>query len=148
ESSDEPLPRTVIQGKDGNRLGQYQLLEVIGSGGMGVVFKALHTRLRQVVALKTLAGAALLHPTAIDRFKREMEAQGALVHPNIVRATDAGDWQGVHYLVMEYVEGIDLKKAVQANGPLEIADACEAIRQAATGLQAIYEHKRVHRDLK
>jgi serine/threonine protein kinase len=148
ESSEKNWPETVVKGQHGQQIGQYQLQEVIGSGGMGVVYKAVHTRMRQVFALKTLAGDALLDPRAIERFDREMTALGSLIHPNIVRATDAGDWQGAHYLVMEYVEGIDLKKVVHIHGPLAIADACEAIRQAAVGLQYIHENKRVHRDLK
>jgi serine/threonine protein kinase len=148
ESSEKPFPPNGFHDLGGQQIGQYQLLQVIGRGGMGVVYKVMHTRLRQVFALKTLTGSALLDPKAVERFNREMAAVGSLIHPNIVRATDAGDWQGAHFLVMEYVDGIDLKKAVQVYGPLEIADACEAIRQAAAGLQHIHENKRVHRDLK
>jgi len=132
----------------GSMLGQYQLLEPIGRGGMGVVYKAMHSKLRQVVALKTMTRTALLDPQAIARFQREMAALGALVHPNIVRATDAGEWDGWHYLVMEYLEGIDLNHLVQVYGTVSVADACELVRQAATGLQFIHEHQRVHRDLK
>ena len=132
----------------GSMLGQYQLLEPIGRGGMGVVYKAMHSKLRQVVALKTMTRTALLDPQAIARFQREMAALGALVHPNIVRATDAGEWDGWHYLVIEYLEGIDLNHLVQVYGTVSVADACELVRQAATGLQFIHEHQRVHRDLK
>jgi len=129
-------------------LGNYQLLEPIGMGGMGVVYKALHSKLRQVVALKTMTRTALLDPQAVARFQREMQALGTLIHPNIIRATDAGDYDGWHYLVMEYVEGIDLNQLVKTCGPLALADACELVRQTAVGLQFIHEHQRVHRDLK
>src|SRR6516164_11678692 len=130
----------------GSMLGQYQLLEPIGRGGMGVVYKALHSKLRQVVALKTMTRTALLDPQAVARFQREMQALGTLIHPNIIRATDAGDYDGWHYLVMEYVEGIDLNQLVKTCGPLALADACELVRQTAVGLQFIHEHQRVHRD--
>lgn len=132
----------------GSTLGQYELLEPVGGGGMGVVYKALHTRLQQVVALKTMTRAALADPQAQARFQREMAALGGLIHPNIVRATDAGEADGWHYLVMEFVEGIDLNQLVKLCGTLRVPDACELIRQAANGLQFIHEHGRVHRDLK
>lgn len=145
----QPQAKEPALGKlQGSTLGQYQLLEPVGGGGMGVVYKALHTRLKQVVALKTMTRAALADPQAQARFQREMAALGGLIHPNIVRATDAGEAEGWHYLVMEFVEGIDLNQLVKLCGPLRMADACELIRQAANGLQFIHENKRVHRDLK
>src|SRR5262249_58618750 len=84
----------------------------------------------------------------LPRFAREKEALGSLVHPNIVRATDAGEANGCHYLVMEYVEGIDVNRLVKLCGPLRVPDACELVRQAAAGLQYIHERRRVHRDIK
>lgn len=141
---------SMLQGNmlQGSVLGQYQLLEPVGGGGMGVVYKALHVRLRQVVALKTMTRAARADEQALARFQREMAALGGLIHPNIVRATDAGEADGWHYLVMEFVEGFDRNQLVKLCGPLRVADACELIRQAATGLQFIHDNKRVHRDLK
>ena len=137
-----PLP------DDPRQLDHYQLLEMIGQGGMGAVHKALHTRLEKIVALKVLPADRMNNAEAVARFQREMKAVGRLNHPNIVRATDARYVDGVHFLVMEFVEGIDLAKLVKRRGPLLVADACEMVRQAALGLQHTHEHNLVHRDIK
>ena len=126
----------------------YEILEKLGEGGMGAVYKARHTRLKKIVAIKMLRNDRLEDQHAVARFEREMEAVGKLEHPNLVRAMDAGEQDGTHYLVMEYVPGIDLSKLVARHGPLPIADACELIRQAALGLQSAHEHGLVHRDIK
>jgi formylglycine-generating enzyme required for sulfatase activity len=84
----------------------------------------------------------------VARFEREMEAVGALDHPHIVRAMDAGEFGGTHFLVMEYVEGSDLSALVKEQGTLSVRDACKVIRQAAMGLQHAHEHGLVHRDIK
>jgi serine/threonine protein kinase len=126
----------------------YRLLEKLGDGGMGTVYKALHTELEKVVALKVVASGRLNDPRAVSRFKREMKAVGKLEHPHIVRAFDAGEDAGRHYLVMEYVPGCDVGRLVERLGPLPVADACEIIRQAALGLQHAHEHGLVHRDIK
>lgn len=127
---------------------EYRLLEQIGAGGMGAVYKAEHTKLKRIVALKLLPPSRVQDSRAIARFEREMEAIGRLDHPSVVRATDAGEHDGSHYLVMEYVEGIDLASLAQREGPLSVADACELIRQTALGLQYVHEHGLVHRDVK
>ena len=127
---------------------EYLLLAELGKGGMGTVYKALHTKLGKVVALKVLSADRVKNPEAVARFEREMRAIGTLEHPNIVRATDAGEADGVHYLVMEYVRGTDLSSLVRSRGALNVADACELIRQAAVGLQYAHEHGMVHRDIK
>jgi serine/threonine protein kinase/pectin methylesterase-like acyl-CoA thioesterase len=129
-------------------LGQYKLLEKLGEGGMGAVYKAVHTRLKRVVALKVLPKERLQDAQAVARFQREMWAVGTLQHPNIVAAHDAGEIDGMHYLVMELVEGIDLGRLVSERGPLPVNAACELIRQAALGLQHAFEHNLVHRDIK
>lgn len=126
----------------------YRLLERIGEGGMGAVYKALHTRLQKVVALKVLPAARMDDPHAVQRFQREMQAVGRLSHPNIVGAHDAGEHEGTHFLVMEHVAGVDLSQLVRCIGPLPFADACELVRQAAIGLQHAHEHDLVHRDIK
>jgi hypothetical protein len=115
---------------------------------MGVVYRALHTRLRRVVALKVLPAERTRDAGAVARFEREMEAVGRLEHPHIVRATDAGEADGCHFLVMEYVPGIDLARLVRLCGALEVADACALVRQAALGLQHAHEAGLVHRDIK
>ena len=130
------------------QLGQYRLLEKLGQGGMGTVYKALHTKLKRAVALKVITDRRLHSPDAIARFHKEMEAVGGLDHPNIVRAHDAGEAGGRHFLVMEFVEGKNLAQLVRSAGPLSAANACEVIRQAAIGLGNAHEHGLVHRDVK
>ncbi|TWU17052.1 Serine/threonine-protein kinase PknB [Allorhodopirellula heiligendammensis] len=129
-------------------LGQYELLEKLGQGGMGTVYKAKHTRLRRIVALKVLPPSLLQDASAVARFDREMHAVGQLDHPNIVRASDAGEFEGTHYLVMELVNGDDLAVIASRRGPLGVAEACEIIRQAAVGLAHANDKGLVHRDIK
>ena len=129
-------------------LRDYHLLEKLGEGGMGTVYKARHQRLKRLVALKVLPQDRTRDKRAVARFEREMEAVGKLEHANVVRALDAGEHDGTHYLVMEYVDGLDLSQVVKRCGPLKVADACELTRQAAAGLQSAHEHGLVHRDIK
>jgi len=134
------------------RLGDYELLEELGRGGMGVVYKARQIYLNQTVALKILPHRYLYDAQAVSRFRREMQSIGGLNHPNIVQAYNAGEAGGVHFLVMEYVDGVNLQQFVSATsppgGPLGLGAACEIIRQAALGLQHAHEHQLVHRDIK
>ncbi|MDX1948421.1 MAG: serine/threonine-protein kinase, partial [Pirellulaceae bacterium] len=129
-------------------LADYELLRPIGRGGMGVVYKAVHTRLQRTVAIKMLSHYDDAQGVAAARLQREVIAAGRVKHPNIVFATDAGEAGGIEYLVMEYVEGLDLGKLVALVGPLPAADACEVVRQAALGLAHIEACHLVHRDLK
>ena len=131
-----------------SQLGPYQLLKLLGKGGMGEVYLARHTRLEMIVAVKVLADRLVHDAQAVARFDREMKAVGRLSHPNIVRATDAGDYQGKHFLAMEFIEGNDLSQVCRAHGPLTIANACEMIRQAALAIQHAHDHGLIHRDLK
>jgi serine/threonine protein kinase len=130
------------------QLGEYQLLEKLGEGGMGTVYKALHTRLRRVVALKVLLRDRRWDERAVARFDREMAAVGAVDHPNVVRAMDAREVEGTRFLVTEYVEGLDLNALGRLCHPLPVPDVCEIIRQAALGLEAVHRHGLVHRDVK
>ena len=130
------------------QIGQYRLVEKLGQGAMGAVFKAFHSKLKRTVAVKLLPEHGQRSPAAVIRFHREMEAVGRLDHPNIVRAHDAGEADGQFFLVMELVEGVNLASLVQSRGPLAIADACDIVRQAAVGLQHAHEHGLVHRDVK
>ncbi len=115
---------------------------------MGRVYKALHTKLDRVVAVKVLPRGRLDDPQAIARFGREMKAVGRLAHPNIVQAHDAREIDGVPILIMEFVDGLDLAELVRRVGPLPVAEACELVRQTALGLQRAHEHGLVHRDIK
>jgi serine/threonine-protein kinase len=129
-------------------LGPYLLLERLGHGGMGQVYKAVHRTHGRVVAVKVLSRHLLQNPRALARFRREIEAAGKLTHPNIVTALDAAEDNGVLFLVMEYVEGTNLNRLVKQSGPLPFDLACHCIRQAALGLQHVHERGLVHRDLK
>ena len=129
-------------------LGQYKLLAKLGEGGMGAVYKALHTKLDKLVALKVLPADRLQDAAAVARFEREMRAVGKLAHENIVAALDAGEIDGTHYLVMELVAGVDLGTIARQQAPLPVAEACEIIRQAALGLQHAHANNLVHRDIK
>lgn len=129
-------------------LGEYRILALLGRGGMGAVYRAVHQRLDKVVAIKVLAPERLGDPAAADRFGREMRAVGRLNHPHVVSATDAGEVEGAPYLVMEFLDGIDLSRLLKRHGALAAADACEIVRQAALGLQYAHSHGLVHRDVK
>jgi serine/threonine protein kinase len=129
-------------------LGDYVVLEKIGAGGMGQVFKAQHRRMKRLVAIKLLPPATTKDPQAIKRFQREVEAAARLSHPNIVAALDAREERGLHYLVMEYVEGTDLAGLVKKQGLLPLRQAVDCIVQAARGLEHAHAEGIVHRDIK
>ena len=129
-------------------LGNYTILDKIGAGGMGQVFKAEHRRLERIVAIKMLPPATTKDATAVARFQREVKAAARLRHANIVATDDADEANGTHFLVMEYVEGTDLSALVKKSGPLPLEKALHCVLQAARGLE--YSHHRgvVHRDIK
>lgn len=129
-------------------LGNYTILDKIGAGGMGQVFKAEHRRMKRVVAVKMLPPGTVKDPAAMARFQREVEAAAKLSHPNIVAAHDADEAKGVHFLVMEYVEGADLSAMVKKNGPCPVANAINYILQAAKGLEFAHRKGVIHRDIK
>jgi len=141
--------QAVYQGQTkGLVFGQYTVLDQIGEGGMGVVLKAQHRRMKRTVAIKVLSSAGMKQPGAVERFHREVEAAAKLEHPNIVAAYDADEHQGVHYLAMQYVEGKDLATIVKDRGPLPIREAVEYTLQAARGLHYAHGEGIVHRDIK
>jgi RND family efflux transporter MFP subunit len=127
---------------------RYRLIELLGAGGMGAVFKAEHLLLKRTVAVKVINRALFADPAVTGRFGREMEAAGKLTHPNIVHAYDAEGVGDTHFLAMEYVEGVSLAKLAAQRGPLPVAEACCYVRQAALGLQHAHERGMVHRDIK
>ena len=139
----------LFQGKGKALLiGPYVVLDKLGSGGMGMVFKA---RLRDGgpdVALKLLPPSASKKNDAVRRFRREAEIMARLDHTHIVSSHHIGEYLGLHYLVMDYVEGRDLDRIVRTNGPLKVARAVDTIIQAARGLAAAHANGIVHRDIK
>lgn len=127
---------------------RYEILQLLGRGGMGAVYKARHKKMDRLVAVKVIAASLLDNPRAVERFQREVRAAARLEHPHIVRAYDADEAGATHFLVMEFVEGTDLARYVAQQGPLPAPQACELIGQAALGLEHAHRHGMVHRDIK
>jgi serine/threonine-protein kinase len=145
-----PYQLRRLRRDEGQRLllGPYRIMDRLGMGGMGEVFRARHVVMDRVVALKLVSREYLDSPKAIERFRQEARAAAQLMHPNIVIAHDANEVDGKWYFAMEYVVGTDLAKVIGKRGPLPYAEACEYIRQAALGLQHAHEKGVVHRDIK
>jgi uncharacterized protein (TIGR03067 family) len=127
---------------------RYEILGLIGKGGMSDVYKARHRKMERTVALKVINRGLVQKAEAIDRFHREVKAAAQLSHPNIVTSHDADHAGDFHFMVMEFVDGIDLSQTVKKRGALPVAEACDYIRQAAIGLQHAHERGMVHRDIK
>ena len=137
----------LLQGKT-VVLGTYVLLEPLGAGGMGQVFKAKHRGLKRIVALKLLSPSVVRNELALKRFQREIHVAMKLNHPNIVAAHDAREANGIHFLVMEYVAGSDLSRWVKQHGPMPQSQAVDCIVQAAHGLAHAHAAGIIHRDIK
>lgn len=133
---------------EGRRVRDYEIVKPIGEGGMGAVFLAKHVRLKRNVAVKVLSLGRQRDAEAQKRFEQEMQIVGQLQHRGIVQALDAGEDQGIQYLVMEVIDGADLRRIVRLLGPLSLADACELTAQAAVALQYAHSQKLIHRDVK
>jgi len=131
-----------------SRLGDYEILEQIGRGGMGTVYKARHTKLNRLVALKVLSADRLRDNGAVVRFQREMAAVGQLDHSNVVSGLDAGEVESEHFLAMELLDGVSLSDLLAGRDQLTVADACEIIRQACLGLHHAHNAGVIHRDIK
>ena len=140
--------RLLAGATGGFQLGQYLILDQLGQGGMGRVFKAEHRTMNRIVALKVLAPSLLKTEKAQVLFQREVRAVAKLIHPNIVTAYDANQVGDRSYLVLEYVDGPNLEQLVHEQGPLPVGQACELVRQIAIGLQYAHEMGMVHRDIK
>ncbi len=141
--------RVVLEGRAKSlMLGNYVVLDRLGKGGMGEVFKAQHRVMDRTVALKVLAEGLVESPDALQRFRREVRAAAKLTHPHVVAAYDAAEVEGVYFLVMEYVDGQDLSALVKRQGPLPAAQAVNCLLQAARGLEYAHQRGIVHRDIK
>lgn len=129
-------------------LGSYVILAKLGEGFMGQLYKAKHKHMNRLVALKVIRPELLARPDAVERFYQETMGAGQLCHANIVHAYDSGPKGNTHFFAMEYVEGVDLERLVTQSGPLNVALACEFMKQTAAGLQHAHERGLWHRDLK
>jgi eukaryotic-like serine/threonine-protein kinase len=129
-------------------LGSYVLLEPLGEGANGRVYRARNWKLDRIVAIKIIRDAKSREPAVIARFRREIRALGRIRHPHIVLAVDADFHSGVIWYAMEYVKGCDLGRFVRRNGPLSVPDACNYVVQAAGALRHAHEFGLIHRDIK
>src|SRR5262249_48276731 len=127
---------------------RYRVLRLLGQGGMGAVYLAEHLFMGRQVALKVVSTALMDSPAALERFRQEVRAAAQLSHRNIVTAFDAEQVGGLHFLVMEYIEGVNLAEHLARAGPLPIVQACHAVEQAALGLQHAHDRGMIHRDIK
>jgi len=129
--------------------GRYEILDVVGKGGMGVVYRAHDRQLDDVVALKVLRGEALRDdPTLLDRFRTELKLARKVTHRNVLRTHDIGDADGTSYISMEYLEGVTLKSLIQSRGALPLAVGLTVSKQLCNGLEAAHLAGVVHRDVK
>lgn len=137
--------RTALSGR---RLGHFELIEAIGSGGMAAVIKARDLELDRVVALKILPPEAAQDAESIARFKQEARAAALLDHENIARVYFCGEDQGLHFIAFEFVEGENLRTLIERGGPLPAAECVHYLLQVAAGLHHAWERGVVHRDIK
>jgi serine/threonine-protein kinase len=139
----------LVKGRHkGFTLGKYRLLRLLGAGGMSSVYLAEHATLKSKAAVKVLPVKRVDQSSYLARFEREARQSARLSHPNIVRTFDLDTAGAIHFIAMEYVDGIDLHAKVKRDGPLSIREAADFIRQAALGLQHAHEEGLVHRDIK
>src|SRR5215470_7940321 len=131
----------------GSGVGPYEILSLLGAGGMGEVYKARDTRLDRTVAIKILPDTLSADPQFRERFDREAKAISQLTHPNICTLYDVGEQQGTAYLVMEYLEGETLEQRLK-KGALPLDEALKIAIQIADALSAAHRRGIVHRDLK
>jgi len=129
-------------------MANYLILDRLGEGGMGTVFRARHKRMRRIVALKVLNPEIQENPDHLQRFQREIETLARLNHPGVIQAYDADFGPSGFFLVLELVEGSDLDGIVRKNGPLPVSEAIDAMIQSAKALQYVHDQGMVHRDIK
>ncbi len=138
----------LLAGRSTFFLGKYKLIELLGKGGMGSVFLSEHVMMNRRVALKIIPRHVSKDPAGLERFLSEARTIASVDHPNIVQAYNVDNEEDLFYLVMEYVDGLDLQRLVEAEGPLDCPSAVDYVRQAAEGLAHAHARKMVHCDIK
>jgi len=132
----------------GKNLGHYQLVRLLGAGGMGAVYEGTDTQTDARVAVKVMRGELGENSEALHRFRREAHVAGEIAHPNVARVIDSGSAEEIHYLVMEYIDGRSLRDLIQEKGRIAGTRSLDIIRQTVKGLQAALDHGCIHRDIK
>ena len=140
-------PGSVEHGRDLPEIPGYEVQELLGRGGMGVVFRARHVRLNRIIALKMSLAGAYATPHERERFQREAVAVAGLRHPNVVQIHDVGDWDGRPYFTMEYMEGGSLAERLSGT-PMPAHQAAILVATLASAVQAAHTGGIIHRDLK
>lgn len=130
------------------KLDQYRLIEEIGRGGFGTVYRAIDETLQVERAVKVLHPALVADPSFIERFREEARLVARLKHPHILSVYALGEYQGNFYLVMDYMPGGSLKEVLAEDGPLPFKRALEVLKQIASSLDYAHEQNLVHRDVK
>jgi len=138
----------LLAGRSSFLLSKYKLIDLLGRGGMGSVFLAQHCTMNRQVALKVVSREIAEDPAALERFLAEARAIASLNHRNIVQAYSVDSEGSRYYIVMEYVDGPDLRHLVRDKGPLDYRRAAEYVRQVAEGLAHAHEQKIIHCDIK
>ena len=143
----QPSTPTVSLEKLRNLFPQLEILEEVGRGGMGVVYKARHKRLDRLVAMKLIHPSLAADPAFAERFSREARTLARLSHPNIVTVYDFGEEDGLFYLIMEFVDGLNLRQVLRS-GRLAPREALAIVPKICDSLQYAHDHDVVHRDIK
>src|SRR5215831_5935901 len=146
-----PPSRTAVRGRlaNGTRLGKrYEIVQMLGEGGMGAVYKARDLELDRLVALKVIRPELAVHEEILARFKQELILARKITHKNVIRIFDLGEADGVKFITMEFIEGKDLTSLIKEKGRLSFEECADVIYQTCTALDAAHSEGVVHRDLK
>ena len=130
------------------KLGKYDVLDVVGRGGMGIVYKAIDPGIGRLVAIKMMTAGFVDDPDLLKRFYREAQSAGKLQHPNIVTIYDLGDQDGNPYMVMQFLEGESLDSIIASRRPVSLEQKLNTVIQVCNGLSYAHQHNVIHRDIK
>ena len=148
ESEPSPSSGTKAEKAALQEIGEYEIVDKLGQGGMGAVFEAVHVKLGRKVALKVLNRKLTENPNALARFRREAKSAAAMNHPNIIGVYDIGEDQGTHYFSMEFVDGESVQERIKREGQLSPRATLEIVESVAKALQYAHERSFIHRDIK
>ena len=133
--------------QQGTRLGRYEVLSLLGKGGMGEVYLAHDTQLRRQVAIKVLPGEVTKNRNLLSRFEQEAYAASSLNHPNILTIYEFGVQDGIHFIATEYIDGVSLRQHI-GHSQIQLSEALHIAEQVASALSAAHQAGIIHRDIK